>query len=96
MSGRLVLVDPDRGVSHPMDDFGIDAWELMAAGSAFSDLTGALAKRRGEARRRTRGRLKRWLAELLVLGLVRRRVGSENGSTVPKVPDWRPQKNDAI
>jgi hypothetical protein len=77
IDGRLVLVDPDRGVSHAIDDLGADAWELMARGSVFSDLAAALVKRRGEPPVRIREWLKQWLGELLVLGLVRRSIGNE-------------------
>lgn len=72
---RFVLVDPSRELEHPLDEFGVDAWELVAKGATFDELTSALVARRRETRYRTRGRLREWLGALLVLGLVRRGRG---------------------
>lgn len=77
IEGRVRLADLQRGMEHPLDEFGAEAWELMGAGSAFDDLARELASRRGEGPARTRNRLKEWLGRLLVLGLVRRGAGGE-------------------
>jgi hypothetical protein len=74
-SGRLVLMEPSRELEYPLDDFGADAWDLIGKGATFNELTADLASRRQEARYHIRGRLREWLGELLVLGLVRRGQG---------------------
>jgi hypothetical protein len=73
--GRLVLVNPARELEHRLDEFGEDAWELLARGATFEQLTTDLTSLRGEARYRVRGRLQEWLSEALVLGLIRRGRG---------------------
>jgi hypothetical protein len=70
--GLLMLVDPTRQVEQPLDGFGEEAWELMLRGATFAKLVVELAARRQETRNRTRIRLKAWLGDLLVLGLIRR------------------------
>jgi hypothetical protein len=67
-----MLVDPTRQVEQPLDGFGEEAWELMLRGATFAKLVVELAARRQETRNRTRIRLKAWLGDLLVLGLIRR------------------------
>jgi hypothetical protein len=62
-------------LEYPLDDFGADAWDLIGKGATFNELTADLASRRQEARYHIRGRLREWLGELLVLGLVRRGQG---------------------
>ena len=79
--GRLLLVNPERGVEHPLDEFGADAWELMATGAAFADLVAGVAARRGETHAHARGLLQEWLADLLALGLVRRGTCGEGGES---------------
>jgi len=76
--GLLVLVDPSRGLEHPLDGFATDAWELLARGVSFDELTSELVRLTGEARYRVRGRLRAWLGEALVLGLIRRSRGDDS------------------
>jgi hypothetical protein len=78
--GRLVLIEPSRGLEYPLDDFGADAWDLVGRGATFNELTTNLASRRHEPRYRTRGRLREWLGELLVLGLLCRGQGETNAA----------------
>jgi hypothetical protein len=77
---RLVLIEPSRELEYPLDDFGEDAWDLVGKGATFSELTTNLAARRHEPRNRIRGRLREWLGELLVLGLVRREQGESSAA----------------
>jgi hypothetical protein len=70
--GILVLVNPACALEHPLDEFATDAWELVGRGATFEELTARLTRLRGEARSRVRGRLRDWLGETLVLGLIRR------------------------
>lgn len=76
--GLLVLVHPARELEHPLDEFAADAWGLVARGATFEQLTADLTSLRGEARYRVRERLREWLGEALVLGLIRRDRGDDS------------------
>jgi hypothetical protein len=76
--GRLVLVNPVRALEHPLDEFAEDAWALVARGATFEELTADLTRLRREARYRVRVRLREWLSEALVQGLIRRGRGNES------------------
>jgi hypothetical protein len=78
--GRVLLVPP-RGVTHPLDEFGAEVWELMGAGASFNDLAAELASRRRESRAQTFARLRELLGALLVLGLVRRGANGGDGTS---------------
>lgn len=69
---RLVLMDPGRGVEHPLSQFGMEAWTLLLRGMTFSELTVELASVRREPPHVARAQLIAWLGELLVLRLIRR------------------------
>jgi hypothetical protein len=73
---RTTLMDPSRGVEHPLDQFGMDAWPLVLRGMSFSKLIVELASSRREAPHLVRHRLISWLGELLVLRLIRRWPGN--------------------
>lgn len=73
---RTTLMDPSRGVEHPLDHFGMDAWPLVLRVMPFSKLTLELASQRREPPHLVRSRLISWLGELLVLRLIRREPGS--------------------
>jgi hypothetical protein len=72
----LTLIDAARGVEHPLDDFGVNAWPLVLSGAPFAKLTLQLASARREPPHLVRARLISWLGELLVLRLIRREPGS--------------------
>jgi hypothetical protein len=78
--GQIVLVDSSRGLRHPLDGFGMDAWDLLAGGATFGELIAELTHRRAESRNEVRIRLKAWLGELLVLELLRRDPNSTAGA----------------
>jgi hypothetical protein len=73
---RTILMDPRRGIEHPLEHFGMDAWPLVVHGMSFSKLVGELASTRREPPHLVRARLISWLGELLVLNLIRREPGS--------------------
>jgi len=73
---RVVLMDPLRGVEHPLDSLGVDAWPLVARGAPFAEITADLATVRREPPHTVRARLISWLGELLVLRLIRREPGN--------------------
>jgi len=73
---RTTLMDPARGVAHPLDQFGMDAWPLVLRGIPFSRLILELGSTRREPSHLVRARLISWLGELLVLRLIRRETGS--------------------
>jgi hypothetical protein len=75
MGDRITLMDAARGVEHPLDQFGMDAWPLVLHGVRFAKLTLELASTRREAPHLIRARLIAWLGELLVLRLIRREPG---------------------
>jgi hypothetical protein len=72
---RLVLMDPTRGVEHPLDALGMEAWPRVTRGAPFAELVAELAAARREPAPAVRARLIAWLGELLVLGLIRRERG---------------------
>lgn len=74
-AGRIMLMDPGRGIEHPLEHFGMDAWPLVLRGTTFSKLTLELASVRREPPHVIRARLISWLGELLVLRLIRREPG---------------------
>lgn len=78
--GGTVLMDTTRGVEHPLNGFGMDAWPLVVRGLSFAQLTLELASNRREPPHLARSRLISWLGELLVLRLIRREPsGAEAG-----------------
>jgi len=76
VTDRVTLMDPSRGIEHPLDHFGMDAWPLVLRGMSFSRLILELVSLRQEPPHLVRSRLISWLGELLVLGLIRREPGS--------------------
>ncbi|MBA3498243.1 MAG: hypothetical protein H0T86_14165 [Gemmatimonadales bacterium] len=76
--GVLVLVNPARELEHPLDEFAADAWDLVTRGATFEQLTADLTSLRSEDRYRVRWRLREWLGEAVVLGLIRRGRGDES------------------
>jgi hypothetical protein len=76
VTDRITLMDPSRGIEHPLDPFGMDAWPLVLRGMPFSKLILELASTRREPPHLVRSRLISWLGELLVLRLIRREPGS--------------------
>lgn len=76
VADRITLMEPTRGIEHPLDAFGMDAWPLVQRGMPFSKLTLELASIRREPPHVIRSRLISWLGELLVLRLIRREPGS--------------------
>ena len=86
MEDRLVLMDSARGVEHPLDSLGADAWPLLTRGASFAELVAELAAGRAEPAVAVRGRLIAWLGELLVLRLIRR----ERGNLKAANGDWDP------
>ena len=72
---RTVLMDPARAVTHPLEQFGIEAWPLVLRGLPFSRLILELASNRREPLYLVRSRLISWLGELLMLRLIRREPG---------------------
>ena len=73
---RITLMDASRGIEHPLDNFGMDAWPLVLRGMPFSKLILELASIRREPPHLVRSRLISWLGDLLVLQLIRREPGS--------------------
>jgi len=73
---RTVLMDTARGIEHPLDPFGLDAWPLVLDGAPFAKLTLELASARHEPPHLVRARLISWLGQLLELRLIRREPGS--------------------
>jgi hypothetical protein len=72
---RVMLMDPGRGVEHPLDHFGMDAWPLVLREMSFSKLTLELTSVRREPPHVIRAQLISWLGDLLVLRLIRREPG---------------------
>ena len=75
MEGRLVLLDPTRGLQYPLDAFGVDVWPLVSRGARFGEILAEIVAARQEPPHTVRGRLIAWLGELLVLRLIRRGRG---------------------
>lgn len=73
---RVTLVHAGRGVTRPLDQFGIDAWALISRRLSFAELVLELTAARREPPHLVRTRLISWLGELLVLRLIRREPGT--------------------
>jgi hypothetical protein len=74
--GRIVVMDPARGVEHRLDGFGMDAWPLVVQGWTFGQIVDQLIAEREETIQEVRPRLIAWLGRLLQLHLIRRHPGS--------------------